>query len=572
MNILSAATATAFIAGSALAADLPSRKGPPEPPPPLFSWTGAYVGLNASYLLKGNNSIDTATANFFDATVTGIGPASALGASGSAGGRLDGFVTGVQLGYNWQFADRFVAGFETDIQGGGVQGGGNFGTVTSVPPAGILDPRFAVTEVKVSRRLDYFGTVRGRFGFAVTPTLLAYATGGLAYGRVSTSGTIKQSLVPNLFTSTDGDADFAGTRVGWTVGGGLEWAFYPNLSAKLEYLYYDLGVAATNNDISLLTHSIPAVGPLGGALRVANASVTSTRFNGHVIRAGLNYHLDWGLPSSTDSFAAAEQPALGDWQFRFAPYAWAIGLNGNLTARGRSVDTNVSFYDVLTKSNHLLAWMSYLEARNGPFSFYGDIMWARLGFFGGGLRQTNPIGLSTLTIDANANIRSTLAIGEAWMGYELARWRQSAGGDSFTAIDAYGGLRYWYLSNTLQLSVTGAINLPLLGLDFGGGRALAKTGSTQWVDPILGLRLRHQIRPGDEFQLRGDIGGFGVGSKFSWQLFGGYSHDFKIWDWTITSVVGYRALSVDYSNGSGNAQKGIDAIIHGPVIATSFRF
>ena len=72
--------------------------------------------------------------------------------------------------------------------------------------------------------------------------------------------------------------------------------------------------------------------------------------------------------------------------------------------------------------------------------------------------------------------------------------------------------------------------------------------------------------------MRGDIGGFGVGSKFSWQLAGGYSHDMKIGDWTITNTVGYRALSVDYSNGSGSGQRGIDAIIHGPVMETSFRF
>jgi hypothetical protein len=124
---------------------------------------------------------------------------------------------------------------------------------------------------------------------------------------------------------------------------------------------------------------------------------------------------------------AAERPAVGDWQFRFAPYGWILGLNGNMTMRGRNVDVNTSFYDVLTKANHLLAWMSYAEARNGPFSFYGDIMWARLGFAGSMLRQTNPIGASTLTIDANANVKSTLAIGEAWMGYEIARWRQSSG-------------------------------------------------------------------------------------------------------------------------------------------------
>ncbi len=124
----------------------------------------------------------------------------------------------------------------------------------------------------------------------------------------------------------------------------------------------------------------------------------------------------------------------------------------------------------------------------------------------------------------------------------------------------------------LSLNVTGVVNVPLLGFQQSGALALDKSGTMQWIDPIIGLRLRHRIGPGDEFQLRGDIGGFGVGSKFSWQLAGGYSHDMKIGDWTITNTVGYRALSVDYSNGTGSGQKGMDAIIHGPVMETSFRF
>ncbi len=158
------------------------------------------------------------------------------------------------------------------------------------------------------------------------------------------------------------------------------------------------------------------------------------------------------------------------------------------------------------------------------------------------------------------------------MGYEFARWRQGGSSDAFTAIDAYGGLRYWNLSGALSLDVTGAVNLPLLGLQQNGSLAVEKSGMMQWIDPVFGLRLRHQIRPGDEFQLRGDIGGFGVGSKFSWQVAGGYSHDMKLGDWTITNTVGYRALSVDYSNGSGFGQKGFDAIIHGPVFETSLKF
>ncbi len=574
MKVLSAACiALSFSAASAAAADLPAVKSQPAPPP-LFSWTGAYIGLNAGYLLKGNDSIGVATANLYDQSRTGIGPASALGATGSNGARFDGVMNGVQLGYNQQFADKFVAGFEADLQGGHAQGGGNFGSVVLVPPALIPGLTSAVTEVKTSRGLDYFGTARGRLGYAVTPTLLAYATGGLAYGRTATSASVKQTLAPGLLVSTDGDADFAGTRVGWTVGGGLEWAFYRDVSAKIEYLYYDLGVANANNDIGLLTHSYPAAIPvIGGSLQVANASTASTRFNGHVVRVGLNYHPDFGLPIlSTAALVPSPSPAPNDWQFKFAPYGWAIGLNGNATAHGRSVDVNASFYDVLTQANHLFAWMSYIEARNGPFSFYGDIIYAQISFFGAGLRQTNPVGLAALTINASASLKSTIGIGETWMGYELARWRQSNAANSFTAVDAYGGLRYWYLSNTLSLDVTGAVNLPLLGLQQSGALALDKSGPMQWINPVFGLRLRHQIRPGDEFQLRGDIGGFGVGSKFSWQLAGGYSHDMKLGDWTITNTIGYRALSVDYSNGSGSGQKGMDAIIHGPVVETSFRF
>ena len=94
--------------------------------------------------------------------------------------------------------------------------------------------------------------------------------------------------------------------------------------------------------------------------------------------------------------------------------------------------------------------MSYAEARNGPFSIYGDFIWARISAFGGGLRQTNPVGISALTLGANANLEvAPLIIGEAWAGYEVARWRQNGARDSFTALDAYAGLRYWNFSSTL---------------------------------------------------------------------------------------------------------------------------
>ena len=85
----------------------------------------------------------------------------------------------------------------------------------------------------------------------------------------------------------------------------------------------------------------------------------------------------------------------------------------------------------------------------------------------------------------------------------------------------------------------------------------------------MGLRVRHQLAPGSELQFLGDVGGFGVGSDFTWQLFGGYAFDF--WGSNLHGVVGYRALAVDYTQDGPN-KNNLDLILHGPVIGLSFRW
>jgi outer membrane immunogenic protein len=256
------ATALATIAGSAFAADLPSRKAPaympPPPPPPL--WTGFYVGLNAGYTFGDSNS--TTIGSF--PLVAGFEPAAASAGGIFGGGNRDGFIGGGQIGYNWQFGPQFLAGIEADIQG---VASGNGATQFSN----------GFTAFSITNRLDYLGTVRGRLGWLFTPTLLLYGTGGLAYGGVSSTMALWQPALGGIGGST-----FADTRVGWTAGGGVEWMFWPNWSAKVEYLYYDLG-------------SVAATGVSTNAAAVTYmASQTSSRYNGHVVRAGLNYHFNWG--------------------------------------------------------------------------------------------------------------------------------------------------------------------------------------------------------------------------------------------------------------------------------------
>ena len=118
-------------------------------------------------------------------------------------------------------------------------------------------------------------------------------------------------------------------------------------------------------------------------------------------------------------------------------------------------------------------------------------------------------------------------------------WHRSA-----TALDLLGGARYWNQELDLSLAVDGSVDLGKLGLERSGSRAVARSGTLEWVDPFVGLRVRHQLAPGKELQFLGDVGGFGVGSDFTWQFFAGYSFDFAVWQTTLHGLVGYRALAV----------------------------
>ena len=233
-----AIAAAAFATTSAMAADLPSRKDAPvyAPPPPAFSWTGLYVGVNI-----GGGWMNNFNRNGWGTTFNGVVwvPTPAV-AGGSSGG---GVVGGVQAGYNFQLTPMFVIGLETDFQGtsikGGNGGGLGFGGVT--------------------RSVDDFGTVRGRVGVTLPgwSQLLVYGTGGFAYGDIR----LNHGWLGNLH----------GSAIGWSAGGGLEYAILPNWSVKAEYLYTNLGTDTW-----------------GGANRAEHHVQVQT------VRAGVNYRLNWG--------------------------------------------------------------------------------------------------------------------------------------------------------------------------------------------------------------------------------------------------------------------------------------
>jgi outer membrane immunogenic protein len=281
-RILLASAGAMALSGTVFAADLAAPPPPPVVPPPP-QWTGIYVGLNAGYTWSNNNSVATATANV--ATLPGfepLGVTSAALATTSVPVKIDGFIGGGQWGYNYQF-NRWVAGVEGDFQG--IATSNHTTTLFSQATAVVGVTPFPTNQIlTASRRLDWLGTDRVRLGFLIWPTFLVYGTGGLAYGETQASVAIGQTVVFPGFSPGASFGTSNHTLAGWTAGGGVEWLFYPNWSLKVEYLYYDLG---------RVTFSMsPLVNSLTGVPITVGGPIASTRFNGNIVRAGLNYHFN----------------------------------------------------------------------------------------------------------------------------------------------------------------------------------------------------------------------------------------------------------------------------------------
>ncbi|MBM6594362.1 hypothetical protein [Microvirga pudoricolor] len=239
-------------------------------------------------------------------------------------------------------------------------------------------------------------------------------------------------------------------------------------------------------------------------------------------------------------------------------------MSGTQTVRGRSVRVNASFVDILERSDTLVGLMGNVEARNGRFALYGDVVWSSIGFKRDGVRARAPAPGVTAAVSRTFNLDIQMAIAEVGASYEIARV-----GD--LGLDVLGGVRYWH--QEADLSFAADLTAAVGDLAWVNGRAFARSGSVDWLDPLIGGRVRYAVAPGHELFMRGDIGGFGLGSEFSWQAMGGYGFDFDTYDGvTISGVIGYRALSVNYTQGAGHRRYEFDMVQHGPVLGLSLRY
>jgi outer membrane immunogenic protein len=235
------------IGATAFAADLPV-KAPiytKAPVAPWWSWSGFYLGGNVGYSW-GKQS----------ATVTDL----AGDPLASSGTNLNGVIGGGQIGYNYQI-NSAVLGIEADLQGSGQRGHGSFGLppVCPIGPFVAAPPPCVTTTGVDTDKLEWFGTVRGRLGYAAPGRWLPYVTGGWAYGDGKIDGTTASTVYSNTHFYS-----------GWTAGGGIEWAFADHWSTKLEYLYADFGKG-------------PVV-PISPTLNLVTGHMTD-----NIVRAGVNY-------------------------------------------------------------------------------------------------------------------------------------------------------------------------------------------------------------------------------------------------------------------------------------------
>jgi outer membrane immunogenic protein len=219
------------------------------------NWTGFYVGVNTGYGVARNPTSQT---GIFNTTGTPV-------ANEDYYLMPRGVIGGGQIGYNWQFTSQWVLGLEADIQASGQKDDSTCADFCDPTPGGGIS--------EVAQKLPWFGTARGRLGVVFGPALF-YATGGAAFGEVETN--INQSnfngipLVLKPF-------DFSHGKAGWTVGGGIESHIAGNWSAKLEYLYIDLGTVSDT-----YVNPIPP-NPF------ATTFMISSKIRDNVVRLGLNY-------------------------------------------------------------------------------------------------------------------------------------------------------------------------------------------------------------------------------------------------------------------------------------------
>ena len=253
----------------------------------------------------------------------------------------------------------------------------------------------------------------------------------------------------------------------------------------------------------------------------------------------------FGAEQNTENAVETSQ----NWNIAFTPYFWAAELDGDATLRGRTGPVEASFSDLL--DNLDIAFMGRLEAWKGEWGLFVDGLYMDLGS-----EFSTPRGLVSGDIDVKMTIL------EFGLGYHLWETQVGKEGSQRLSFDLLGGGRYFNLEGELDIKTNGPL------ADIVSGRTFR--GRQEWVDPIIGGRLKWDIDEKLAAAVRFDFGGFDIGgSNLTWNLVAGI--DYKLKD-NMSLKAGYRILDIDYDSGSGNKEFGLDAQFRGPIFGLTIKF
>lgn len=235
------------------------------------------------------------------------------------------------------------------------------------------------------------------------------------------------------------------------------------------------------------------------------------------------------------------QDPSGDFTFTLAPYAWLTGLSGKVGARGLETKVDMSFADMSKYLN--FAAMGHAEMLyRDTLGLLGEFNYALLGDQASG---------KAVALDGQMNsIMSDVAA-----FYRLGTFPLGQDGSCPASFDLLAGARIWSLDMRLRADY----------------RLHERSIHIQkaWVDPIVGGRAAFHLNKKWRLDFRAGVGGFGAGSAFTWDAMG--LLDYTFWEHGRL-LLGYRAVGVNYDQGSGRSAFKYNTVMHGPVIGLAFTF
>jgi len=317
---------------------------------------------------------------------------------------------------------------------------------------------------------------------------------------------------------------------------------------------------------------------LGGALHHVEVELSVAQGAGSIVEGprglaarrvaprpgGLDFRLALG---SSTSAALSREPALGafgqdpgdndaepasdsGWQIDAQPYIWIpASIKGDSTVSGSTAKLDLTFGDIIDDFDKIFALSGRLEAWKGDWGIIFDGMYVSLE----SEFNVNPFGGGPRELDIDVDIEQSIVdFGLGWRAIDRP-FDEAASEGPRLRIDLLGGLRYQYLKQRIDLAPVS------LGT------------SKDWVELMIGARVEVQLNEKLAVGVRADASGFGIGSAsdLTWNLYAGIDYRFKS---SFSLKLGYRLLDMDYDNGSGRDEFGLDVRLHGPYIGATFRF